>query len=71
MREKINDLVAHIIYEAVYDGKSEYYCAETCMITNLQLHGVRNAKLYEIHLRYNATSGLLVPHREFMGILPY
>ena len=65
--EKINDLVAHIIYEGVHDGKSEFYCAESCLIADFRLRGIQTAELYEIKLRYNAVSGRLVPRREFVG----
>ena len=34
--EKINDLVAYIIYEGVHNGKSEFYCAEFCLIAGFR-----------------------------------
>ena len=65
--EKINDLVAHIIYEGVHDGKSEFYCAESCLIADFRLRGIQTAELYEIKLCYNAVSGRIVSKREFVG----
>ena len=65
--EKINDLVAHIIYEGVHDGKSEFYCAESCLIADFRLRNIQTAELYEIKLCYNVVSGRLVPKREFVG----
>ena len=59
--EKINDLVAHIIYEGVHDGRSDFYCAD------FRLRGIQKAEIYEIKLRYNAISGRLLPKREFVG----
>ena len=64
--EKVNDLVAHIIYEGVHDGKSEFYCAESCLIADFRLRGIQTAELYEMKLRYNAVSVRLVPKREFV-----
>ena len=65
--EKINDLVAHIIYEGVHDGKSEFYCAESCLIADFRIRSIQKAEIYEIKLRYNAISGRLLPKREFVG----
>ena len=65
--EKVNGPVAHIIYEGVHDGKSEFYCAESCLIADFCIRGIQKAEIYEIKLRYNVVSGQLIPKREFVG----
>lgn len=65
----VKDLVAHILYEGVYDeDKSEYFCTELALEADFHWRGITHYEVYEIRLGYDSASGKVVAMRKRINV---
>lgn len=63
----LKDLVAHLLYEGVYDGKSEFYCTQFALEVDFDFRGITAYEVYEVRLQCEE-SGRGIAHKKLVKV---